>query len=126
MRASEIYRYPVQTSSFGTDPLRERRRVVQEEFAAGATPPVRLDTTSFTSSPLQDFIDEAQHDVYYGLKPLGQLAESVKAVHTPAYSRGQYTLYEGDGLRVRVELGPLMWQHTERGGTIGGLVDTFA
>lgn len=126
MRASEIYRYPVQTSSFAADPLRERRRAVQEDFAAGAKPEVQVDTTMFSSSPLQDFIAEAKRDVYYGLKPLGQLAESVKTVHTPAYSRGSYTMYEGDGLRVQVDLGPLMWQHTQRGGTIGGLVDTFA
>ena len=112
MRATEIYRYPVQTSAFEADPLRERRRVVQQDFAAGPRPEVQLDTTMFSSSPLQDFVAEARRDVYYGLKPLGQLAESVKAVHTPAYSRGSYTMYEGEGLRVSVDLGPLMWQHT--------------
>lgn len=126
MRATEIYRYPVQTSAFEADPLRERRRVVQQDFAAGPRPEVQLDTTMFSSSPLQDFVAEARRDVYYGLKPLGQLAESVKAVHTPAYSRGSYTMYEGEGLRVSVDLGPLMWQHTERGGGLGRMIDTFA
>lgn len=126
MRASEIHRYPVQSSAFQVDPLRERRRVVQQEFAAGPKPAPALDTTPFDSSPLRDFVAQARRDVASGLRPLGQLPESVKAIHTPAYSRGSYTMYEGEGLRVQVELGPLLWQHTQRGSGLGQLIDTFA
>lgn len=126
VRASEIYRYSVQTSPFGNDPLREHRRVVQEQLQAGPPPRVELDTTVFTRSPLREFVAEAQRDVVYGLKPLGQLAESIKTVNTPAYSRGEYTLYQSDGLSVRVDLGPLMWQHTERRPSLGGQIDTYA
>lgn len=126
MRASEIYRYSVQTSPFGADPLREHRRALQQQLQAGPPPRVELDTTAYTSSPLREFVDEARRDVVYGLKPLGQLAESIKTVNTPAYSRSEYTLYQDDGLRVRVDLGPLMWQHTERGPSLGGQIDTYA
>jgi hypothetical protein len=126
VRTSDIYRYPLQTSAFATDPLPERRQLVQQEFDAGPSAVVHLDTTVFDSSPLQDFVDQAQQDVIYGLNPLGQLAESVKAVHTPSYTRGQYQMVSGEDLRVTVELGPLLWHHTERGSAAGQLIDTFA
>lgn len=124
LRASEIYRHPLQTSAFGSDPLAERRRVVREEYAAGPPPETRLDTTLFASSPLLDYRAELRAAMTRGDYP--QPAPSVKALSTPGYSRSQYILHEGGGLRVRVELGPLMWQHTERGLGAGQYIDVFA
>lgn len=126
VRTSDIYRLPLQTSAFAVDPLTERRQLVRQEFAAGPRAVAQLDTTVLASSPLQDFVDQARHEVVYGLNPLGQLAESIKAVHTPGYSRGQYQMVSGEDLRVTVELGPLLWHHTERGSRAGQLIDTFA
>lgn len=125
MRASEIYGYPLQTSAFGSDPLAERRRVVREEYAAGPPPEVRLDTTLFASSPLLDYRAELRAAMTRGDFGL-PATPSVKAIATPSYSRGSYLLHEGADMRVRVELGPLMWQQTERGSSVGGWVDTFA
>jgi hypothetical protein len=125
LRASEIYGYPLQTSAFGSDPLAERRRVVREEFAAGPPPEVRLDTTLFVSSPLLDYRAELRAAMTRGEFAL-PAAPSVKAIATPAYSRASYLMHEGEGLRVRVELGPLIWHQTERGSRVGGWIDTFA
>ena len=126
MRTSEIYRYPIQTSAFQADPLQQHRQKVREALAAGPETPMPLDTTLADHDALRLLPEEARAALRRGDWQLGRPVESVKAVHTPAYTRGSYTVYADDNLRLQAELGPLIWIHTQRGNSIGGLLDTFA
>ena len=85
-----------------------------------------VQTSAFAADPLQQHRQRAKDALAHDYRPLGGTPQPIKSSSTPAYSRGSTTLYADEQLRISVELGPLLWFHTARGGTIGGLVDTFA
>lgn len=128
MRLSEIIATPLQTSAFAESPLRQHRQVVEQQLHQGPPPSVQVQLSPWLgeASPAQALRADAQRDVTYHLNPLGQLAEPVDAVHTPSYTRGQYRPVEGPDLSVRVELGPILWSHVERGSPAARLLDVQA
>nr|WP_316642457.1 hypothetical protein [uncultured Roseateles sp.] len=109
-----------------TGPLEQYRQTVQQRFVQGSAPPVQLDTTALASSPIRDRNAAAAQDLLNGVKPAGASAVSVKQILTPTYTRGQLQIVDDPGLRIRVELGPIMWNQISRGDSLGHFVDTFA
>lgn len=107
-------------------PLQQHRQTVQERFAQGSAPPVQLDATALAGSPIRERNAAAAQDLLNGVKPAGASAQSVKLMLTPAYSRSQLQIVDEPGLRIRVELGPMMWNQVSRGNSLGHFVDTFA
>ncbi|TDP61481.1 hypothetical protein [Roseateles toxinivorans] len=107
-------------------PLQLYRQEVQQRFVQGSPPPVQLDTTALASSPIRERNAAAAQDLLNGVKPAGASAASVKLMLTPAYSRNQVQIVDEPGLRIRVELGPMMWNQISRGDSLGHFVDTFA
>lgn len=119
----------LQTSPFIDEaPLRDYRRLLAQRLQQGATPQVEPSTRLLLSPALPEYLARIGAEVAAGNDPLGQLPEPVSAVHTPAYTRGHYTMYAAADLRVSVDLGPLLWQHAQRGepGSIGQILDAFA
>ena len=115
----------VELNSF-TSPLQQHRQTVQQRFAQGSPAPAQLDTTALASSPIRERNAAAAQDLLNGVKPAGASAQSVKLMLTPAYSRSQLQIVDEPGLRIRVELGPMMWNQVSRGNSLGHFVDTFA
>lgn len=107
-------------------PLQQYRQTVQQRFAQGSAPPVQLDSTALASSPIRERNAAAAQELLNGVKPAGASAASVKLMLTPAYSRSQLQIVDEPGLRIRVELGPMMWNQISRGDSLGHFVDTFA
>ncbi|MET0518917.1 MAG: hypothetical protein ABW005_08795 [Burkholderiaceae bacterium] len=118
----------LQSSPFpGGSPLRDYRRSVAQAMQDGPAPRVEASTRLLLSPDLPGYLAGIRAEVAAGRDPLGQLPEAVSAVHTPPYSRGQYMMFADDSLRVSVELGPLLWQHAQRGapGSLGQILDAF-
>lgn len=107
-------------------PLHQYRQTVQQRFLQGSPPPVPLDTTALVSSPIRERNAAAAQELLNGVKPAGASAASVKLMLTPAYTRSQLQIVDEPGLRIRVELGPMMWNQVSRGNSLGHFVDTFA
>ncbi|UXH79280.1 hypothetical protein [Roseateles amylovorans] len=128
LKLSDILGAPLQTSAFAEDPLRQHRATVSQQFMAGPPPSVVLQLSPFLTngSPLDQFVGEAQADVVYGRRPLGQMAPPVDQVQTPSASRGRYTATDGPDMTVWVELGPVLWNHVERGSDAARLLDISA
>jgi hypothetical protein len=106
--------------------LQQYRQDVQQRFKRGSTPPEPLDTTALAASPIRRFNAEAERDLVYSPKPLGQALPPLKQASTPAESRGNYKMVDQPGLHISVDLGPMLWQHTERGEGLGRHLDVFA
>ncbi|MBT9455627.1 MAG: hypothetical protein IV097_03315 [Burkholderiaceae bacterium] len=107
-------------------PLQQYRQTVQQRFAQGSAPPVQLDATALAGSPIRERNAAAAQDLLNGVRPAGASAASVKQMLTPTYSRAQIQIVDEPGLRIRVELGPMMWNQVSRGDSLGHFVDTFA
>lgn len=107
-------------------PLQQYRQTVQQRFVQGSAPPVQLDTTALAGSPIRERNAAAAQDLLNGVKPAGAEVASIKQILSPTYSRGQLQIVDEPGLRIRVELGPLLWNQISRGDSLGHFVDTFA
>lgn len=128
MGLSEILAAPLQTSAFAEDPLRQHRTVVKQQVMAGPPPSVTLQLSPFVvlGSPEAAYQAQVKADVTYGRRPLGQMDPPVDSIATPSYSRGSYTPVDGPDLSVTVQLGPLLWNHVERGSPAARLLSENA
>jgi hypothetical protein len=117
LRAAEIssQQHALEAALTENSPLHKYRQLIEQQGVDSRPPPVQLDTTMYVSSPLKDFAAEVKRDLVYNLRPMLQLPEPVSTVHTPPYSRGTYTMHSDPGLRLTVDLGPILWMHAERG-----------
>lgn|GEM_PF-1510447 len=126
MTLTEIIATPLRTSPFDVSPLRQYQAQQQQAMLEGPQPSVVLRLTPYTgSTPQQDYTARQWADVLSGDHPIAAPAPPVSAVHTPAYSRGTYTPVSGHDISITVDLGPMLWNHVERGG-VGQLLNGTA
>ncbi|WAC73323.1 hypothetical protein OU995_00805 [Roseateles sp. SL47] len=122
----EIITTPLRTSPFDVSPLRQYQAQQQQAMLDGPTPSVVLRLSPFIgSTPQQDYTARQWADVTSGDHPLAAPAAPVSSVNTPTYSRGTYTPVSGHDISISVDLGPLLWNHVERGG-VGQLLNVKA
>jgi len=109
-------------------PLRQYEQQVRQHGVDPAPQPAPLDTTMFSSSPLQDLRAQIRNELIYDPKPLVPQAEPVSTVHTPPWSHGSHRMLTEPGLSLSVDLGPLLWIHADRGapGQVGLLLNEVA
>ncbi len=116
------------TAAYSDSPIQKYRKYVQEHGAEPLPQPASLNAAVLPDSPAKDFTADVERDLTYNLRPLGKLPEPVSAVHTPSYTRGNYQMHSDPGLRLNVDLGPLLWIHADRGapGNFGQILNETA
>lgn len=117
---------PLRTSPFEVSPLQQYRAQQQQAMLDGPQPSVVLKLSPYIgSTPQQTYTAQQWADVTSGDHPIAAPQAPVSSVNTPAYSRGTYTPVSGHDISVTVDLGPMLWNHVERGG-VGQLLNVTA
>lgn len=126
MTLTEIIATPLRTTPFDGSPLRDYQAQQQQAMLDGPTPSVVLRLSPYIgSTPQQDYTARQWAEVTSGDHPLAAPAAPVSDIQTPSWSRGTYTPLSGHDLSVTVALGPVLWNHVERGG-VGQLLNVTA